>query len=212
MHVAPSCKKFCHPSVNFFFTRGARDTTVTLLPRRAPAPSKYGARRTFSAVTILRSDAMPNSFKERLHKGYAQSMELSGKPIVEEKSQFQRIKIFDSVANGRVMVLDDIVQITTRDESAYAEMLTHLPLLEHGKPSAGDDRGRRRPLHRRRGAEAQRREGGRSGRHRRPGGGALPRTFRRDQRQGVQGQAAENRDRRRLRISRKARKPKAAST
>ena len=78
---------------------------------------------------------MSSSFKERLHKGYAQSMELSGKPIVEEKSQFQRIKIFDSVANGRVMVLDDIVQITTRDESAYAEMLTHLPLLEHGKAS-----------------------------------------------------------------------------
>ncbi|HEY4944250.1 MAG TPA: polyamine aminopropyltransferase [Rhizomicrobium sp.] len=76
---------------------------------------------------------MNSSFKERLHKGYAQSMELLGKPIVEEKSQFQRIKIFDSVANGRVMVLDDIVQITTRDESAYAEMLTHLPLFEHGK-------------------------------------------------------------------------------
>jgi len=78
---------------------------------------------------------MPNTFKERLHKGYAQSMEISGKPIVEEKSRFQRIKIFDTVANGRVMVLDDIVQITTRDESAYAEMLTHLPLLEHGKAS-----------------------------------------------------------------------------
>lgn len=76
---------------------------------------------------------MANSFKERLHKGYAQSMELAGAPIVEEKSQYQRIKIFDSVANGRVMVLDDIVQITTRDESAYAEMLTHLPIFEHGK-------------------------------------------------------------------------------
>jgi len=76
---------------------------------------------------------MPTSFKERLHKGYAQSMELKAKPIAEEKSQFQRIKIFDSVANGRVMTLDDIVQITTRDESAYAEMLTHLPLLEHGR-------------------------------------------------------------------------------
>jgi spermidine synthase len=78
---------------------------------------------------------MPNSFKERLHKGYAQSMELKGAPIVEEKSQFQRIRIFDTVANGRVMTLDDIVQITTRDESAYAEMLTHLPLFEHGKAS-----------------------------------------------------------------------------
>jgi len=59
-------------------------------------------------------------------------MELSGKPIVEEKSRFQRIKIFDTVANGRVMTLDDVVQITTRDESAYAEMLTHLPFFEHG--------------------------------------------------------------------------------
>jgi spermidine synthase len=31
------------------------------------------------------------------------------------------------------MTLDDIVQITSRDESAYADMLTHLPILEHGK-------------------------------------------------------------------------------
>ncbi|MGN6516289.1 MAG: polyamine aminopropyltransferase [Rhizomicrobium sp.] len=74
-----------------------------------------------------------SSFKERLHKGYAQVMELSGKPLAEEKSRYQRIKIFDTPNNGRVMTLDDIVQITTRDESAYAEMLTHLPMLEHGK-------------------------------------------------------------------------------
>lgn len=78
---------------------------------------------------------MPASFRERLHKGYAQVMELDGPPLADEKSQYQRIKIFDTVANGRVMTLDDIVQITTRDESAYAEMLTHLPLLEHGKAS-----------------------------------------------------------------------------
>lgn len=76
---------------------------------------------------------MPSSFTERLHKGYAQIMELSGAPLAEEKSKFQRIRIFDTVANGRVLVLDDIVQLTTRDESAYAEMLTHLPLLEHGR-------------------------------------------------------------------------------
>lgn len=77
---------------------------------------------------------MPVShFKERLHKGYAQAMELSGKPLVDEKSRYQRIKIFDTVANGRVLILDNIVQMTTRDESAYAEMLTHLPILEHGK-------------------------------------------------------------------------------
>lgn len=76
---------------------------------------------------------MPTTIKERLHKGYAQVMELSGAPLADEKSRYQRIKIFDTVANGRVLTLDDIVQITTRDESAYAEMLTHLPLLEHGR-------------------------------------------------------------------------------
>ncbi|HTT84166.1 MAG TPA: polyamine aminopropyltransferase [Rhizomicrobium sp.] len=75
---------------------------------------------------------MPASFKEKLHKGYAQSMELAGAPLAEEKSKYQRIRIFDSVANGRVLVLDDIVQLTTRDEAAYAEMLTHLPIFEHG--------------------------------------------------------------------------------
>jgi spermidine synthase len=69
---------------------------------------------------------------ERLHKGYAQSMEIT-KVVADERSRFQHIRIFDTVANGRVMTLDDIVQITSRDESAYADMLTHLPMLEHGK-------------------------------------------------------------------------------
>ena len=69
---------------------------------------------------------------ERLHKGYAQSMEVT-KVLADEQSKFQHIRIFDTVANGRVMTLDDIVQITSRDESAYADMLTHLPMLEHGK-------------------------------------------------------------------------------
>ena len=70
--------------------------------------------------------------KERLHKGYAQSMQVT-KVLADERSPYQHIRIFDTVANGRVMTLDDIVQITSRDESAYADMLTHLPILEHGK-------------------------------------------------------------------------------
>jgi len=73
-----------------------------------------------------------SSVKERLHKGYAQTMEVTG-VLADERSRFQHIRIFDTVANGRVMTLDDIVQITSRDESAYADMLTHLHILEHGK-------------------------------------------------------------------------------
>ncbi len=75
---------------------------------------------------------MTNTFLEKLHPGFAQTIELEGKPIVSEKSRFQDIKIFDTKRNGRVLVLDDIVQLTTRDECGYSEMLTHVPMLEHG--------------------------------------------------------------------------------
>jgi spermidine synthase len=76
---------------------------------------------------------MPVRFHERLYQGYAQAMTRAGKPLAAEKSRYQRIEIFDTPLNGRVMALDGVVQISTRDESAYAEMLTHLPMLEHGK-------------------------------------------------------------------------------
>lgn len=75
---------------------------------------------------------MANTFLEKLHPGFMQTIELSGTPIVQEKSRFQEIKIFDTKRNGRVLVLDDIVQLSTRDECGYSEMLTHLPMLEHG--------------------------------------------------------------------------------
>jgi spermidine synthase len=91
------------------------------MARPQPQPSKSKAHKTSDELQV-----------ERLHKGYAQSMEIT-KVLADEKSQFQHIRIFDTVANGRVMTLDDIVQITSRDESAYADMLTHLPMLEHGK-------------------------------------------------------------------------------
>src|SRR3954467_14559177 len=91
------------------------------MARPQPQPTKAKSRKASDSI-----------FKERLHKGYAQSMEVT-ELLADEKSRFQRIKIFETVANGRVMTLDDIVQITSRDESAYADMLTHLPMLEHGK-------------------------------------------------------------------------------
>lgn len=107
-----------------------------LSARPAPARMDSAERAPYIGALFCAftggDSGMSKMFRERLHKGYAQSLEISGKPLVDEKSRYQRIKIFDSVANGRVLALDDIVQVTTRDEAAYAEMLTHTPLLEHG--------------------------------------------------------------------------------
>jgi len=90
------------------------------MARHQPQPAKKAAHKPADELQV-----------ERLHQGYAQSMEITG-VVADEQSRFQHIRIFDTVANGRVMTLDDIVQITSRDESAYADMLTHLPMLEHG--------------------------------------------------------------------------------
>lgn len=76
---------------------------------------------------------MATTFTKTLHAGYAQTMTLKGEMLVDEQSPFQNVKFFDSERNGRVLVLDGNVQTTTRDHAAYSEMLTHLPIFEHGK-------------------------------------------------------------------------------
>ena len=76
---------------------------------------------------------MSKTFTETLHAGYAQTMTLKGDVLVDEQSPFQNVKFFDTERNGRVLVLDGNVQTTTRDHAAYSEMLTHLPIFEHGK-------------------------------------------------------------------------------
>ncbi|WP_404379298.1 polyamine aminopropyltransferase [Caenispirillum salinarum] len=75
---------------------------------------------------------MATIFSETLHKGYGQHMEVAGDMLVNQRSEFQHIQIFDTEALGRVMTLDGVVQITERDEASYSEMLTHLPMVEHG--------------------------------------------------------------------------------
>lgn len=52
--------------------------------------------------------------------------------LVQKKSAFQDIRIFESEFYGRVLMLDGVVQITERDEFVYQEMLAHVPLFAHG--------------------------------------------------------------------------------
>ena len=35
---------------------------------------------------------------------------------------------------GTVLVLDGVIQVTERDEFAYQEMITHLPIFAHNNP------------------------------------------------------------------------------
>lgn len=75
---------------------------------------------------------MATIFSETLYTGYGQHVDVEGDMLVDKRSEYQHIQIFDTRALGRVMALDGVVQISDRDESAYSEMLTHLPMIEHG--------------------------------------------------------------------------------
>jgi spermidine synthase len=50
------------------------------------------------------------------------------------KSKFQEIKVIKNPYFGKMLILDDVVQITERDEFFYHEMLTHVVLHAHPNP------------------------------------------------------------------------------
>jgi spermidine synthase len=54
--------------------------------------------------------------------------------LYEKQSEYQNIKIAESHQFGKMLLLDDIVQLTEIDEFIYHEMLVHLPLLTHPNP------------------------------------------------------------------------------
>lgn len=50
------------------------------------------------------------------------------------RSRYQKILVFDAPFHGRVLALDNIVQLTTREEHFYHELLVHPVLQAHPDP------------------------------------------------------------------------------
>ncbi len=71
-------------------------------------------------------------FTEELYKKYNQNITIE-KIITSQKSKFQNILIFDSKYFGRILSLDKVIQITEFDHFYYSEMLSHIPVITHGK-------------------------------------------------------------------------------
>jgi len=71
-------------------------------------------------------------FRETLHPELQAGIRVDHL-IHEGRTPFQSVLIFDNELLGRVLVLDDVVQTTERDEFIYHEMLVHVPLLSLDK-------------------------------------------------------------------------------
>jgi spermidine synthase len=52
--------------------------------------------------------------------------------LYEVDTDHQRLVLFENKFFGKMLVLDGAVQITSRDEYVYQEMMSHVPLFAHG--------------------------------------------------------------------------------
>ncbi len=68
---------------------------------------------------------------EKLYGDWRQTFKKTD-TFFEARTDHQHLAIFANPAFGRVMVLDDVIQVTEGDEFVYHEMLTHVPMMAHG--------------------------------------------------------------------------------
>ncbi|KAH8599438.1 spermidine synthase-like protein [Bisporella sp. PMI_857] len=74
-------------------------------------------------------------FREISDMWPGQAMTLKVEKVLHhEKSLYQDVLIFKSSDYGNVLVLDNVIQCTERDEFAYQEMITHLAMFSHPNP------------------------------------------------------------------------------
>jgi spermidine synthase len=62
------------------------------------------------------------------------SLRYKGDILYNKRSDFQKVQVYDTYEYGKMLVLDEKVMTTEKDEFAYHEMVSHVPLLVHPNP------------------------------------------------------------------------------
>ncbi|AEC51644.1 spermidine synthase [Pyrococcus sp. NA2] len=72
-------------------------------------------------------------FIEWYPKGYGVAFKVKRK-IFEGKSKYQRIEVYETEGFGKLLALDGTVQLVTKGEKSYHEVLVHPAMLAHPNP------------------------------------------------------------------------------
>ena len=70
--------------------------------------------------------------EETLHRGFRARLR-ADRVLFDSQTELQHLIIFETPDFGRVMMLDGVVQLSTKDEFVYHEMMSHVPLFAHGR-------------------------------------------------------------------------------
>ena len=77
--------------------------------------------------------ALDGSWYTERANGYGLALGFKQK-LHDEQTSFQRIEIYETESFGRLMTLDGLVMLTSRDNFIYHEMMTHPVLFTHTNP------------------------------------------------------------------------------
>ncbi|XP_024954827.2 spermidine synthase 1-like [Citrus sinensis] len=110
------------------------------IPRKSETESRNGDQTEFDSSSNQKTKGLdhpqiPGWFAEHcpIWPGQAHFLEVE-KIIFQGKSEYQNMMVFQSSSYGKVFVLDGALQLTEKDECAYQEMITHLPLCSIPNP------------------------------------------------------------------------------
>lgn len=71
-------------------------------------------------------------FSEKYADGVAFSIKAE-KQLASVQSRFQKIDVYETKDLGRILVIDDYLMLTEKDEFIYHEMIVHVPMAVHPK-------------------------------------------------------------------------------
>lgn len=93
---------------------------------------KFFEAENSNAKTVIRSEEW---FEESLEfkKGVSASLQVQ-KKLHSAKSEYQQIDVYETVAFGKMLVIDGVIMLTETDEFCYHEMITHPALCTHPDP------------------------------------------------------------------------------
>jgi spermidine synthase len=70
--------------------------------------------------------------EETLHRGFRIRLK-ADRVLFDSETEHQQLVILENPEFGRVMMLDGVIQLASKDEFVYHEMMSHVPLFAHGR-------------------------------------------------------------------------------
>ncbi|MFH1489376.1 MAG: polyamine aminopropyltransferase [Pseudomonadota bacterium] len=87
-------------------------------------------------LNIGKKQLMDLWFHDSIEFGHGCCLYVKIKKVLHQvRSRYQEIVVLETEKMGKMLVIDGITMLTEFDEAAYHEMIAHVPLLAHSKPS-----------------------------------------------------------------------------